>query len=51
MQLMFCCSGAADLAGIGDRAVRTLHKAGEAKMFCLGDVAQRIRGLLTSAPA
>ncbi len=33
--LMFSCSGAADLAEIGDRVVRSLHKAGDGKMFCL----------------
>jgi uncharacterized metal-binding protein len=38
MALMFCCSGAADLAEIGDRAVRALHKAGDAKMFCLAGI-------------
>ena len=40
--LMFSCSGAADLAEIGDRAVRTLHKAGDAKMFCLAGIAGKV---------
>jgi uncharacterized metal-binding protein len=40
--LMFCCSGAADLAEIGDRAVRALHKAGDAKMFCLAGISGRV---------
>ncbi len=40
--LMFSCSGAADIAEIGDRAVRTLHKAGDAKMFCLAGIAGRV---------
>ncbi len=40
--LMFSCSGAADVAEIGDRAVRALHKAGEAKMFCLAGIAGRV---------
>lgn len=40
--LMFSCSGAADLAEIGDRAVRLLHKGGEAKMFCLAGIAGRV---------
>ena len=39
---MFCCSGAADTAEIADRAVRTLHKAGEAKMFCLAGIAGEV---------
>ena len=40
--LMFSCSGAADIAEIGDRAVRSLHKAGDAKMFCLAGVAGKV---------
>ncbi len=40
--LMFSCSGAADIAEIGDRAVRVLHKAGEAKMFCLAGIAGKV---------
>ena len=39
---MFSCSGAADIAEIGDRAVRALHKAGEAKMFCLAGIAGKV---------
>jgi uncharacterized metal-binding protein len=39
---MFSCSGAADLAEIGDRAVRMLHKAGDAKMFCLAGIAGKV---------
>ncbi len=40
--LMFSCSGAADLAEIGDRAVRMLHKAGDAKMYCLVGIAGKV---------
>jgi uncharacterized metal-binding protein len=40
--LIFSCSGAADIAEIGDRAVRTLHKAGDAKMFCLAGIAGKV---------
>ena len=40
--LMFSCSGAADIAEIGDRAVRSLHKAGDAKMFCLAGIAGKV---------
>jgi uncharacterized metal-binding protein len=43
--LMFSCSGAADIAEIGDRAVRTLHKAGDAKMFCLAGIAGKIESI------
>lgn len=40
--LMFSCSGAADIAEVGDRAVRALHKAGDAKMFCLAGIAGKV---------
>jgi uncharacterized metal-binding protein len=43
--LMFSCSGAADTAEIGDRAVRSLHKAGEAKMFCLAGIAGKVESI------
>lgn len=43
--LMFSCSGAADIAEIGDRAVRTLHKAGDAKMFCLAGIAGKVESI------
>ena len=37
--LMFVCSGAADTAEIADRAVRQVHRAGGARMFCLAGIA------------
>lgn len=37
--LMFACSGVADTAEIGDRAVRRVHQSGTAKMFCLAGIA------------
>jgi uncharacterized metal-binding protein len=40
--LMFSYSGAADIAEIGDRAVRALHKAGDAKMYCLAGIAGKV---------
>ena len=43
--LMFSCSGAADLAEIGDRAVRTLHKTGDAKMFCLAGISGKVENI------
>ena len=49
--LMFCCSGAADTAEIGDRAVRTLHKAGEAKMFCLAGIAGDVELIVANSRA
>ena len=49
--LMFCCSGAADTAEIADRAVRTLHKAGEAKMFCLAGIAGEVELIVVNTRA
>jgi uncharacterized metal-binding protein len=46
---MFSCSGAADVAEIGDRAVRTLHKAGEAKMFCPAGIAGTVEKIEADA--
>lgn len=43
--LLFSCSGAADIAEIGDRAVRTLHKTGAAKMFCLAGIAGKVESI------
>ena len=40
--LMFCCSGAADIAEIGDRAVRAVHKSGAALMFCLAGISGKV---------
>lgn len=48
---MFCCSGAADTAEIGDRAVRTLHKAGDAKMFCLAGIAGDVELIVVNSKA
>jgi uncharacterized metal-binding protein len=45
--LMFCCSGAADTAEIGDLSVRQLQKAGEAKMFCLAGIAGKVEQIET----
>jgi uncharacterized metal-binding protein len=35
---MSVCSGTADTAEIGDRAVRQLHRGGAAKMYCLAGI-------------
>ena len=49
--LMFCCSGAADTAEIADRAVRELHKAKEAKMFCLAGIAGDVELIVVNSQA
>jgi len=47
--LLFCCSGAADTAEIADQAVRTLHKAKEAKMFCLAGIAGGVETIVENS--
>ena len=49
--LMFCCSGAADTAEIADQAVRTLHRAKEAKMFCLAGIAGEVELIVMNTQA
>lgn len=49
--LMFCCSGAADTAEIADQAVRTLHKAKEAKMYCLAGIAGDVELIVVNTQA
>ena len=49
--LMFCCSGAADTAEIADLAVRELHKAKEAKMFCLAGIAGDVELIVVNSQA
>lgn len=41
--LLFCFSGAADTAEIGDRVVRMRRHAKNAKMFCLAGIAGGFR--------
>ncbi len=48
---MFSCSGAADTAEIGDRAVRQLHREGVAKMYCLAGIGGRVELILLNAQA
>ena len=49
--LLFCCSGAADTAEIADLAVRQLHKAKEAKMFCLAGIAGDVELIVVNSKA
>lgn len=48
---MFCCSGAADTAEIADLAVRQLHKAKDAKMFCLAGIAGDVELIVDNSQA
>lgn len=49
--LMFCCSGVADTAEIGDRAVRKLHKQGVARMYCLAGIPAKAEVIVQNAQA
>lgn len=51
LNLMFCCSGAADTAEIGDRAVRAIHKEGEARMYCLAGIPAEVELILKNTQA
>jgi uncharacterized metal-binding protein len=48
---MFCCSGTADTAEIADRAVRQVHRSGDAKMYCLAGIGGRVELILVNAQA
>jgi len=50
-QLIFACSGAADVGAIADRAARRLTKDGVGKMFCLAGVGGRISGIMKTTQA
>ena len=49
--LLFCCSGAADTAEIADLAVRDLHKAKDARMFCLAGIAGDVETIVVNTQA
>ncbi len=51
VDMMFCCSGAADTAEIADRAVRAIHKNKEAKMFCLAGIAAGVEPMVQATKA
>jgi len=50
-QLIFACSGAADVGAIADQAARNLTKEGPAKMFCLAGVGGRVSGIMKTTEA
>lgn len=50
-QLIFSCSGAADVGEISDRAARKLSAEGAGKMFCLAGVGGRVSGIMASTQA
>lgn len=50
-QLIFACSGAADVGAIADQAARKLTKEGVGKMFCLAGVGGRVSGIMKTTEA
>ena len=50
-QLIFACSGAADVGAIADRAARKLTCEGVGKMFCLAGVGGRVSGIMKTTEA
>lgn len=49
--LIFACSGAADVGGVADRAARKLTKDGAGKMFCLAGIGGGVEGILKTTEA
>lgn len=45
-QLIFACSGGADVGGIADQAARRLTLEGVGRMFCLAGIGGRVEGIL-----
>lgn len=44
--LIFACSGGADVGGITDQAARRLTLEGVGRMFCLAGIGGRVEGIL-----
>ncbi|MHC4616907.1 MAG: putative zinc-binding protein [Planctomycetota bacterium] len=49
--LIFACSGAADVGEISDRAARKVTNDGAGKMFCLAGIGGRIEPILSATKA
>ena len=50
-QLIFACSGAADVGAVADQAARKLTRDGAGKMFCLAGIGGRISGIMKTTEA
>lgn len=46
LNLIFSCSGAADVGGISDLAARRLTKDGIGKMYCLAGIGGNVSGIV-----
>lgn len=51
LELVFSCSGAADVGAVTDQAARKLTRDGVAKMFCLAGIGGRISGIMKNTEA
>ena len=49
--LIFACSGAADVGAVADRAARQLTAEGVGKMFCLAGIGGRVSGIMKTTAA
>ncbi len=47
-ELIFACSGAADVGAVSDQAARQLTKDGVGKMFCLAGIGGRVSGIIAT---
>ena len=50
-QLVFDCSGAADVGAVADQAARKLTRNGVGKMFCLAGIGGRVSGIMKTTEA
>jgi uncharacterized metal-binding protein len=50
-QLIFSCSGAADVGELADQTARKLSRDGNGKMFCLAGIGGRVSGIIKSTEA
>ena len=50
-KLIFPCSGASDVGGLGDRAARQMTRDLTGKMYCLAGIGGRVEGILANTRA
>jgi uncharacterized metal-binding protein len=49
--LIFACSGAADVGAVADQAARKLNRSGIGKMFCTVGIGGRVPGIMKTTEA
>ncbi|WP_136810290.1 putative zinc-binding protein [Desulfosediminicola flagellatus] len=49
--LIFSCSGAADVGELADQAARKLNREGRGKMFCLAGIGGQVSGIVKTTEA